>query len=163
MCQFKKANFYYLIFVEIYRHLLANRCLSINLMATRVLPSLLPQTVNPSLSLDQFSTLISTLQEMMECIDRNQRNKLKLDHLTVNSPPTNKTNVRHQRSSELVGSVTVRIDARKAASAEDMVGRGKAAVFLRILLGCPFVCLSVCLFLVTCFGRIKFADFILLA
>lgn len=32
--------------------------LSVNIMATRVMPSLLPQTVNPSLNLQQFTILI---------------------------------------------------------------------------------------------------------
>lgn len=32
--------------------------LSVNIMATRVMPSLLPQTVNPSLNLEQFTILI---------------------------------------------------------------------------------------------------------
>lgn len=44
--------------------------LSVNLMATRVMPSLLPQTVNPRLHLEQFSMLLAVLQEMLEHIDR---------------------------------------------------------------------------------------------
>ena len=44
--------------------------LSVSLMATRVMPSLLPQTMNPSLSLDQFSNLLDVLQEMLDHIDR---------------------------------------------------------------------------------------------
>jgi SCY1-like protein 2 len=44
--------------------------LSVNLMATRVMPSLLPQTVNPSLNLDQFTNLLEVLQEMLDHIDR---------------------------------------------------------------------------------------------
>lgn len=32
--------------------------LSVNIMATRVMPSLLPQTVNPSLNLEQFTILL---------------------------------------------------------------------------------------------------------
>lgn len=44
--------------------------LSVNLMATRVMPSLLPQTVNPSLNLDQFTILLEVLQEMLDHIDR---------------------------------------------------------------------------------------------
>lgn len=32
--------------------------LSVNMMATRVLPSLIPQTVNPSLNLEQFMILL---------------------------------------------------------------------------------------------------------
>lgn len=52
-------------------------------MATRVLPSLLPQTVNPSLHLEQFTCLLDVMHNMLDHIDRNQRNKLKLDHLTA--------------------------------------------------------------------------------
>ena len=44
--------------------------LSVSLMATRVMPSLLPQTMNPSLSLEQFSNLLEVLQEMLDHIDR---------------------------------------------------------------------------------------------
>lgn len=44
--------------------------LNVNLMATRVMPSLLPQTVNPSLNLEQFSILFEVLQEMLDHIDR---------------------------------------------------------------------------------------------
>ncbi|CAH1396150.1 unnamed protein product [Nezara viridula] len=43
--------------------------LSINLMATRVMPSLLPQTVNPSLNLEQFTMLLEVLQDMLDHID----------------------------------------------------------------------------------------------
>ena len=44
--------------------------LSVSLVATRVMPSLLPQTMNPSLSLEQFTNLLEVLQEMLELIDR---------------------------------------------------------------------------------------------
>ena len=44
--------------------------LSVNLMATQVMPSLLPQTVNPSLNLEQFTNLLEVLQEMLDHIDR---------------------------------------------------------------------------------------------
>lgn len=44
--------------------------LSVSLMATRVMPSLLPQTMNPQLSLEQFCNLLEVLQEMLEHIDR---------------------------------------------------------------------------------------------
>lgn len=75
-------------------------------MATRVMPSLIPQTVNPRLHLEQFSTLLEVLQEMLEHIDRNQRNKLKLDHLAPShlSHSHGQSNckglLRHQRSSD---------------------------------------------------------------
>jgi SCY1-like protein 2 len=58
---------------DIYRLMLSDNKkygLSVNLMATRVMPSLLPQTVNPRLHLEQFSTLLEVLQEMLEHIDR---------------------------------------------------------------------------------------------
>lgn len=59
--------------LDIYRLMLSDNKkygLSVNLMATRVMPSLLPQTVNPRLHLEQFSMLLAVLQEMLEHIDR---------------------------------------------------------------------------------------------
>ncbi|KAG8227409.1 hypothetical protein J437_LFUL000418 [Ladona fulva] len=58
--------------VNIYRIMLSDKKygLSVNLMATRVMPSLIPQTVNPSLNLEQFTILVEVLQEMLEHIDR---------------------------------------------------------------------------------------------
>lgn len=35
--------------------------LSVSIMATRVMPSLLPQTVNPSLNLEQFTILLEVI------------------------------------------------------------------------------------------------------
>ncbi|CAG7727444.1 unnamed protein product [Allacma fusca] len=122
--------------VQIYRLMLNDKKygLSVNIMATRVMPTLLPQTVNPSLNLEQFSTLVAVLQDMLDHIDRNQRNKLKLDHLTLGSPPLDDVRhrtLRHQRSSDNMINVpmnsfhvpNVRIDQRKTSSAEDMMAR----------------------------------------
>lgn len=49
-----------LTYVDIYRIMLSDKKygLSVNMMATRVMPSLLPQTVNPSLNLEQFMILL---------------------------------------------------------------------------------------------------------
>ena len=57
---------------DIYQRMISNRKngLSVSLMATRVMPLLLPQTMNPSLSLVQFSSLLEVLQEMLDHIDR---------------------------------------------------------------------------------------------
>ena len=44
--------------------------LSVNLMATRVMPSLLPLTMNAALHLDQFTSLVEVLQEMLDTIDK---------------------------------------------------------------------------------------------
>lgn len=51
--------FFYFV-IGIYRLMLSDKRfgLSVNLMATRVMPSLLPQTVNPSLNLEQFTILL---------------------------------------------------------------------------------------------------------
>lgn len=119
--------------------------LSVNMMATRVLPSLVPQTVNPSLNLEQFMILLEVsddklqslsgmrncncshqqvLQEMLDCIDRQQRNKLKLDNLSLPSPERHRP-LRHQFSSDNMhvppfNIPNLRIDQRKTSSAEDM-------------------------------------------
>lgn len=57
---------------DIYRLMLTQKKygLSINIMATRVMPSLLPQTVNPGLNLDQFGALLDLLQDMLNFIER---------------------------------------------------------------------------------------------
>ncbi|CAO1315954.1 unnamed protein product [Diamesa tonsa] len=98
--------------------------LSVNVMATGVMPSLLPQTVNPSLNLEQFMILLEVLQEMLDCIDRQQRNKLKLDNLSLPSPERHRP-LRHQFSSDNMhvppfNIPNLRIDQRKTSSAEDM-------------------------------------------
>ncbi|KAL1130484.1 hypothetical protein AAG570_011732 [Ranatra chinensis] len=98
--------------------------LSVNLMATRVMPSLLPQTVNPSLNLEQFTGLLEVLQEMLDLIDRNQRNKLKLDNMSLPSPERHRP-LRHLYSSDNMhvppfNIPNLRIEQRKTSSAEDM-------------------------------------------
>ncbi|KAL1518045.1 hypothetical protein ABEB36_001731 [Hypothenemus hampei] len=112
--------------VNIYRLMLSDKKygLSVNLMATKVLPHLAPQTVNPSLNLEQFTVLIEVLQDMLDQIDRNQRNKLKLDNLSLPSPERHRP-LRHQYSSDNMhvppfNIPNLRIEQRKTSSAEDM-------------------------------------------
>ncbi|XP_037045286.1 SCY1-like protein 2 [Bradysia coprophila] len=112
--------------VNIYRIMLSDKKygLSVSIMATRVMPSLLPQTVNPSLNLEQFTILLEVLQEMLDHIDRQQRNKLKLDNLSIPSPERHRP-LRHQFSSDNMhvppfNIPNLRIDQRKTSSAEDM-------------------------------------------
>ncbi|CAG9821532.1 unnamed protein product [Phaedon cochleariae] len=123
--------------VNIYRLMLADKKygLSISLMATKVMPSLLPQTVNPSLNLEQFTILIEVLQDMLDQIDRNQRNKLKLDNLSLPSPERHRP-LRHQFSSDNMhvppfNIPNLRIEQRKTSSAEDMARKNSGTV-LRI-------------------------------
>ncbi|KAB0792054.1 hypothetical protein PPYR_14015 [Photinus pyralis] len=122
--------------VNIYRLMLSDKKygLSINLMATKVMPSLLPQTVNPSLNLDQFTTLLEVLQEMLDQIDRNQRNKLKLDNLSLPSPERHRP-LRHQYSSDNMhvppfNIPNLRIEQRKTSSAEDMARKNSTGGML---------------------------------
>lgn len=114
--------------------------LSVSLMATRVMPSLLPQTVNPSLNLEQFTILLEVLQEMLDCIDRNQRNKLKLDNLSLPSPERHRP-LRHQYSSDNMhvppfNIPNLRIEQRKTSSAEDMARKNSTGEKI-ILLDVP--------------------------
>lgn len=107
--------------------------LSVNLMATKVMPSLLPQTVNPSLNLEQFTILLEVLQEMLDQIDRNQRNKLKLDNLSLPSPERHRP-LRHQYSSDNMhvppfNIPNLRIEQRKTSSAEDMARKNSAGTY----------------------------------
>ncbi|CAG5080868.1 Similar to Scyl2: SCY1-like protein 2 (Mus musculus) [Cotesia congregata] len=110
--------------VNIYRLLLSNKKygLSINLLATRVMPILLPVTVNPSLNIDQFTVLMEILQDMLTRIERNQASKLKL---SMSSPERHRP-LRHQFSTENMhvppfNIPGLRIEQRKTSSAEDMV------------------------------------------
>ncbi|CAO1315978.1 unnamed protein product [Diamesa hyperborea] len=127
--------------VHIYRIMLSDKKygLSVNVMATRVMPSLLPQTVNPSLNLEQFMILLEVLQEMLDCIDRQQRNKLKLDNLSLPSPERHRP-LRHQFSSDNMhvppfNIPNLRIDQRKTSSAEDMARKNSTGSLRSGVLG----------------------------
>ncbi|XP_072748442.1 SCY1-like protein 2 isoform X1 [Anoplolepis gracilipes] len=112
--------------VNIYRLMLTDKKygLSVNWMAAHAMPSLLPQTVNPALNLEQFILLLEVLQDMLNNIERNQRNKLTLDNLSLPSPDKYRP-LRHQYSTDNVHVPTfnipnLRIEQRKTSSAEDM-------------------------------------------
>lgn len=71
-----------------------------------------------------MKSLLQVLQEMLDCIDRQQRNKLKLDNLSLPSPERHRP-LRHQFSSDNMHATpfnipNLRIDQRKTSSAEDM-------------------------------------------
>lgn len=44
--------------------------LTVNLIATHVMPSLVPHTVSSALNLETFTLLLEVLQEMLDVIDR---------------------------------------------------------------------------------------------
>ena len=57
---------------EIFRKMASDKRygLSINLLATKVLPVLIPQLVNPQLQFEHFVIVHEVLQEMFDVIDR---------------------------------------------------------------------------------------------
>ncbi|CAH1647542.1 unnamed protein product [Spodoptera littoralis] len=111
--------------VKLYKSLLMERRFGVptNVMATKMIPSLAPQTVNPALNVDQFTNLMEILYDMLENIDRQQRYKLKADNLALPSPERRK--LRHQMSTDNMNAPpfnipNLRVDQRKTSSAEDM-------------------------------------------
>nr|XP_042902354.1 uncharacterized protein LOC107453616 [Parasteatoda tepidariorum] len=73
--------------VRIYKFMLGDKRygLTVNLLATKVMPSLVPVVVSPALKLDQFTALMELLRDMLEHVARSQRNKLKLEKLSIPS------------------------------------------------------------------------------
>ncbi|KAG8195910.1 hypothetical protein JTE90_001145 [Oedothorax gibbosus] len=73
--------------VRIYKFMLGDKRygLTVNLLATKVMPSLIPVVVSPALKLDQFTALVELLRDMLEHVARSQRNKLKLEKLSIPS------------------------------------------------------------------------------
>ncbi|XP_054012901.1 SCY1-like protein 2 isoform X1 [Hylaeus anthracinus] len=109
--------------VKIYRLMLTDKKygLSVSWMATRAMPSLLPQTINLALNLEQFELLLKVLQDMLCLIERHQRTHLTLDNLERH----HHRNLRHQYSTDNVhvppfNIPNLRIEQRKTSSAEDM-------------------------------------------
>ncbi|CAK9798389.1 SCY1-like protein 2 [Anthophora quadrimaculata] len=112
--------------VQIYRLMLTDKKygLTVSWMATRVMPSLLPQTINTALNLKQFEILLKVLQDMLNHIERNQRNQLTLDNWSLSSPERYRS-LRHQRSTDSMcvpafNIPNLRVEQRKTSSAEDM-------------------------------------------
>ena len=57
--------------------------LSVNWMATHAMPSLLPQTVNPKLNLEQFILLLEVLQDMLNNIERQVSIRAKIERSSI--------------------------------------------------------------------------------
>ena len=59
-------------FSEIFRMMVADKKygLSVNLIATKVLPLLIPQLVSPQLQFDDFTFVHEVLQEMFDVVDK---------------------------------------------------------------------------------------------
>ncbi|XP_059055324.1 SCY1-like protein 2 [Achroia grisella] len=112
--------------VILYKAMLVERKFNLNtcVMATKMIPSLAPQTVNTSLNVDQFTNLMEILYDMLDSIDKHQRYRLKLDGYTLPSPERHRR-LRHQMSTDNMQAPpfnipNLRVEQRKTSSAEDM-------------------------------------------
>ncbi|CAK1588685.1 unnamed protein product [Parnassius mnemosyne] len=119
--------------VKLYKSILMERKfgLTTNVMATKMIPSLAPQTVNPALNADQFTNLMEILYDMLDNIDHNQRYKLKMDGLTLPSPERHRP-LRHQMSTDNMNAPpfnipNLRVEQRKTSSAEDMARKNSVS------------------------------------
>ncbi|XP_022253725.1 SCY1-like protein 2 [Limulus polyphemus] len=73
--------------VRIYKHMLGDKRygLTVNHLASKVMPTLIPVVVSPGLNLNQFNCLVELLQEMLNYVGKSQKNKLKLEKLSMAS------------------------------------------------------------------------------
>ncbi|XP_015792718.1 SCY1-like protein 2 isoform X2 [Tetranychus urticae] len=113
--------------VRIYKRMMSDKRygLTVNLLATKVLPSLTPVVVSPTLKLEEFSLLVKLLQEMLEHVARNQRNKLKLERLSM---PSNDGMQLHRNLDQPIGyphrPPCLRLETRRTSiSVDDVVRR----------------------------------------
>ncbi|XP_067120668.1 SCY1-like protein 2 isoform X3 [Centruroides vittatus] len=115
--------------VRIYKHMLGDKRygLTVNLLATKVMPALIPVVVSPVLKLDQFTSLIELLEEMLQHVAKSQRNKLKLEKLSI--PSTDMLPVQLQYSMEQSTGYphrppSLRLESRRTSiSVDDVVRR----------------------------------------
>ncbi|XP_052752631.1 SCY1-like protein 2 isoform X2 [Galleria mellonella] len=112
--------------VILYKAMLVERkfSLSTGVMATKMIPSLAPQTVNTSLNVDQFTNLMEILYDMLDNIDKHQRYRLRIDGISLPSPDKHRQ-LRHQMSTDNMHAPpfnipNLRVEQRKTSSAEDM-------------------------------------------
>ncbi|ELU03322.1 hypothetical protein CAPTEDRAFT_140753, partial [Capitella teleta] len=64
--------------IAIYKHLLSDKKFGLthSLLATKVMPTLIPHTVLPGLNIEQFQTVVEVLREMLDQIDRQRMAKM---------------------------------------------------------------------------------------
>ncbi|GFY04017.1 SCY1-like protein 2 [Trichonephila clavipes] len=112
--------------VRIYKHMLGEKKygLTVNLLATKVMPVLIPVVVSPGLKLDQFTSLVELLREMLDHVARNQRNKLKLEKLSSTEIlPTTFSTTAEQSASYPHRPPTLRLESRRQSISVDDVAR----------------------------------------
>ncbi|XP_013179550.1 PREDICTED: SCY1-like protein 2 isoform X2 [Papilio xuthus] len=119
--------------VKLYKAILMERKFGLTpcAMATQMIPSLAPQTVNPGLNIEQFGNLMEILYDMLDNIDKNQRHKMRMEGLGTGSPDRYRA-LRHQRSTDNMNAPpfnipNLRVEQRKTSSAEDMARKNSAS------------------------------------
>ncbi|XP_064624687.1 SCY1-like protein 2 isoform X10 [Lineus longissimus] len=88
--------------IGIYKHMLSDRKFGLthNLIASKVMPPLIPCTVSPGLNMEQFGTLMEVLREMLEQIDRQRRNKMKMERMNSEGSITSRPTIKMHLSVE---------------------------------------------------------------
>ncbi|XP_022236737.1 uncharacterized protein LOC111084265, partial [Limulus polyphemus] len=111
--------------VRIYKHMLGDKRygLTVNLLATKVMPALIPVAVSPGLKLDQFTRLVELLQEMLDHVSKSQKNKIKLEKLTAPSiEETPSNHLVEQNTGYPQRPPSLRLDSRRTSiSLEDVI------------------------------------------
>ncbi|XP_072930488.1 SCY1-like protein 2 [Epargyreus clarus] len=96
--------------------------ISTNTMATKLIPTLSPVSLNGALNLEQFSAVMELLYQMLDFIDQQQR--IMITRPPPPSPLPERRRLRHQMSTDNVAPPfnipNLRVEKRKTSSAEDM-------------------------------------------
>ena len=99
-----------IITTEIYRVMLSDKKygLTMTIVSTRVLPVLVPQLVNPQLDLENYILVQSIVQDMLDHVDRHQRNKLKNEGEVLKSPDHYRIKYDRQLESMAIPNLVIR-------------------------------------------------------
>ena len=100
----------YYVTAEIYRVMLSDKKygLTMTIVSTRVLPVLVPQLVNPQLDLENYILVQSIVQDMLDHVDRHQRNKLKNEGEVLKSPDHYRIKYDRQLESMAIPNLVIR-------------------------------------------------------
>ena len=82
--------------------------LTMTIVSTRVLPVLVPQLVNPQLDLENYILVQSIVQDMLDHVDRHQRNKLKNEGEVLKSPDHYRIKYDRQLESMAIPNLVIR-------------------------------------------------------
>ncbi|XP_054169221.1 SCY1-like protein 2 [Oppia nitens] len=119
--------------IRMYKHMLGDKRygLTNNLLANKVMPTLIPAVVSPTLKLDEFNQLMELLTEMLEHVAKSQRNKIKLEkHIPSQEkvPPPPQQHTIEQPIGYPHRPPSLRLESRRTSiSMDDVVRRTSSA------------------------------------